>query len=101
MQTRLSQLFALIDSYCAARGISEGRLSTLVFGSGNRIKMLRNGGDMGSRTIENTFVWFSANWPENAEWPSCVERPAVCASGVPAVTPDGDLPSVSSAQHLD
>jgi hypothetical protein len=72
----INALFAVIETFAAARGISEARISTLVFRDGKRIDAIRRGADVGSRTLMRAMKWFSANWPEGAVWPADVPRPS-------------------------
>ncbi|WP_133122977.1 hypothetical protein [Methylobacterium frigidaeris] len=68
-------------------------MSTLVYGSGDRLRRLREGKDMLSANIEDGLQWFSDRWPEGAVWPSEVPRPAprpptpVPSSAAPAAGP--------------
>ncbi|KFG68678.1 hypothetical protein JH26_14475 [Microvirga sp. BSC39] len=72
----VDHLLTLFDPFCEARRISAARLSTLLFNDGKRILLLKNGGDIGSRRLQEAFQWLSDHWPEGAEWPSDVPRPA-------------------------
>lgn len=72
----LTQLLALIDAFCAARGISEARASTLIFNGGARVAQLRGGADIGIRRAEKAKRWISENWPDDVEWPADIDRPS-------------------------
>jgi hypothetical protein len=72
----ITQLFRLVDEYRRVRGVSDARVSTLVFNDGQRIEQLRAGSDIGSRRLDRALLWFSENWPADAEWPADVPRPA-------------------------
>lgn len=76
MANQIDQLLTVIDAYCAARGVSEARASTLIFNGGGRIRQLREGRDIGVLTASAAMRWLSANWPEGADWPAGVARPA-------------------------
>lgn len=66
-----------VDAYCAARGISEARASTLILNGGARIASIRSGSsDIGARRLVEAMHWLSDHWPEGAEWPNGVPRPA-------------------------
>lgn len=83
MSSRMNAIdafLAVASKFAEARGLSEWRVSTLVFGEGTRLKHLREGGDMGARRVARGLVWLSANWPDGADWPSDVPRP-VAAMG--------------------
>lgn len=73
--TNIDHLIRLVDAYCAATGRSEARLSDLIFNRGNRIKDIRAGSDLGTRTLEGALQWLSDNWPPDAKWPAAVPRP--------------------------
>lgn len=87
----IHSVLTLVDAYRSARGLSDARVSTLVFNDGGKVKSLRGGRDIGVRRAEQAIEWFAQNWPANAEWPLGVRRP-------PA--PSASLPEVASAQHL-
>ncbi len=57
-----SNLLALADSYCAARGISRARLATLVVNDGKFFERVGRGGDFTIRTYER-FVRYFADHP--------------------------------------
>lgn len=99
MNPTLDKFFAVLEAYMDARRLSESRVSTLVFGAGHRILLVRKGGDIGARKVDAALRWFSANWPDGAEWPAGVERPMLVSGEVPSVDAE-DLPSVASTQHL-
>ncbi|MGX9981157.1 hypothetical protein [Methylobacterium fujisawaense] len=68
-------LLTVVDAYREARGLSDSRVSTLLFNDGKRLRLVRNGGDVGSRHLAAAFRWLSENWPEAAVWPVDVPRP--------------------------
>lgn len=76
MNSDLDRLIAVFDAYCAAVDLAPATVSARLLGRGGRIAELRDGGDMGARTIRALLVKFSANWPDGAEWPADVPRPA-------------------------
>lgn len=71
----VDHLLTLVSPFCAARRISEARLSTLLFNDGKRVALLRAGGDISSRKLVEAFQWFSDHWPDGADWPPSVPRP--------------------------
>jgi hypothetical protein len=85
---QIAVLFALFDAYRSATGLSEARVSTLVLGGGKRSAQIRLGSDIGVRRLKGAFSWFADNWPEGADWPHEVPRPAA---------PEADL--AGSAAH--
>lgn len=73
--THLDALFLLVESYRASQNIAEATLSTRLFSDGKRLGAIRAGSDVGVRRLDAAINWFSANWPEGAEWPAAVPRP--------------------------
>lgn len=73
-------------AYSGAVGLSESRVSTLVFRAGHRIPNLRKGSDAKSGTLEAGLQWFSDNWPEGVPWPCDVLRPAPTPSAPTALS---------------
>lgn len=71
----ITRLLSLIDAFCAARGVSEARASTLIFNGGARVAQIRGGADIGVRRTQAAMLWISENWPEGAAWPSDLPRP--------------------------
>jgi hypothetical protein len=73
--SQIDSMFAVAAAFGEARQIGEARISTIVFNDGRRLKRVREGADIGARSIERALQWFSDHWPEGAEWPSDVPRP--------------------------
>jgi hypothetical protein len=73
--TLTDRLLLVTDTYCAAIGRSRSRISTIVFGGGDRIDGIAQGKDLNTRSYEKAMTWFAANWPEGVDWPEGVERP--------------------------
>lgn len=69
-------LLDVADVYCAAVQRSRARVSTLVFGSGDRLDGIAGGKDLTTRSFERALQWFSDHWPEGTDWPEQVDRPA-------------------------
>jgi len=82
--TLVEEIITVSKAYGTARGISLGRVSMLAFGDGNLLKRLESGSDLTTRRLEGAMRWFSANWPENGEWPDDVPRPAPEPEGAAA-----------------
>lgn len=74
------QLLRVADVYCCLLGLTEARAGSMVFGSHRAFKRLRAGKDMLSGNVEDGLQWFSDQWPEGAEWPCDVPRPAPAPS---------------------
>jgi hypothetical protein len=68
-------LLAVAAAYCARTGLSRSRVSTLVFNHGQRLDLIDGGADLATRSYERAMLWFSANWPQDLEWPADVVRP--------------------------
>lgn len=75
MTSQIDQFFTLVESYAAATGLAEATISTRVLHDGKRIEMIRSGRDIGVRRIDEACRWFSAHWPEGADWPAGIPRP--------------------------
>lgn len=73
--TLVDQLLTLARVYSKARDLSQSRVSTLVFNDGKVFDRLSVGKDMTTGRFETAVRWFSANWPEGADWPDEIERP--------------------------
>lgn len=77
---RIEAFLQLVSAYGAAKGLSDSRISTLVFNHGDRIKKLREGADVRTRNLAKAIAWFDERWPADLEWPACVERPLKVAA---------------------
>jgi hypothetical protein len=77
MQIDVADLLRLIDEYCRASEAvqSDGGLSKRMFNDGKRIRRLRAGGEIGSRSLKRALQWLSDHWPGQAVWPDTMERP--------------------------
>jgi hypothetical protein len=71
-----SQLLTVADAYCAARGLSRARVSTIVFNAGLALDRIAAGKDLNTATWERAIGWFDENWPSTATWPREVSRPS-------------------------
>lgn len=74
-----SDIITLASRYIetCGRQVSIDRISTVVFGSGTKMRRMIAGtsevmADVGERAIQ----WFSDHWPDAAEWPADIPRPA-------------------------
>ncbi|MGV2980656.1 hypothetical protein ACERNI_10670 [Camelimonas sp. ID_303_24] len=77
-------LLGLIEAYCAAREISLGRASTLIFGDGTKVAKMLAGSDITTVRLEAAVQWLSDNWPADQPWPRGFARPARSPAGVAA-----------------
>lgn len=78
--TLTDQLLAVARAYCAARGLSMSRVSTLVFNDGKKLDLIDGGSDLATKNLERAMQWFSDRWPAGTEWPADVARPAPAES---------------------
>ena len=68
-------LLLLSESYSEMVGISEARISTLIFNHGARIKRIREGAGLTVASAEKAVKWFSDHWPATLDWPTDIPRP--------------------------
>jgi hypothetical protein len=73
--TLKEQLLITTDAYCSAKGMSQARLSTILFSGGARLQQIRDGSDVATGRFESVMQWLSNNWPEGAIWPEGIKRP--------------------------
>jgi hypothetical protein len=71
---RIDHFFVLVERFGAATGLAEATISTRLFNDGDRIRMLRSGGDLGARKLAKAWEWLSDNWPTDAKWPAEIPR---------------------------
>jgi hypothetical protein len=71
-----SQLLTVADAYCAAKGLSRARVSTIVFNAGLALDRIASGKDLNTATWERAIAWFDQNWPDHTAWPREVSRPS-------------------------
>ena len=71
----VDSLLAVSNAYCKAVGLSDARVSTFVFNAGSKIKFLKSGTDLSTGHYIRALQWFSDRWPEDAKWPSRVDKP--------------------------
>lgn len=70
------QIVLVADHYAVATGVGRKRVSTVVLNRGSKLDDIASGGDLATGTFERAMRWFSANWPEGADWPAEIPRPA-------------------------
>jgi hypothetical protein len=74
--TLKEQLLLVGDTYAKATQLSRARVSTIVLNRGSTLGLINEGrADVTTATFEKAMLWFSANWPESANWPHEVPRP--------------------------
>jgi len=77
MSNPISQLIEISNLYCAATARTRSAVSKRVFNDGKVIDKLHAGGDLTTSRHQMALRWFSANWPENVQWPSDIDRPQI------------------------
>ncbi|WP_299347733.1 hypothetical protein [uncultured Maritalea sp.] len=68
-------LLTIANRYCAAKQLSRGRVSTIVFNSGMTLDRIDEGKNFTNKSYETALTYFSDNWPEGVEWPENIVRP--------------------------
>lgn len=82
-----SDMLALVEAYCAATGLSETRVASLVGGTGIFFRRIRRGGDCSATKYQGALRWFAQRWPEAAEWPNGILRPEAQGAARPPGVP--------------
>ena len=70
-----SELLLLARAYAKAEKVGFTTISSRVFNDGKKLDAIASGGDLYTSRLKRAIYWFSANWPEEAEWPTNVPRP--------------------------
>lgn len=79
--TLLEHIKLLAQAYAKAKGIGIGRVSSLVFGDGNKLVLIcQDRADLTTKRYEKAMVWFAENWRkgvwlDDVQWPSGVPKP--------------------------
>ena len=76
----IAALLALCSEYGRAAGVEPSTVSWRVFGDTKKLQALAGSADIQVRRCERAVQWLSDHWPEGAEWPDDVERPARVAA---------------------
>lgn len=72
----LENLHALAAAYGEHVGRAPSTVSYLATGSGDVLPRWKAGRSCPTvQRLDETLIWFSANWPEDLEWPDDVPRP--------------------------
>lgn len=71
-----ADLLAIAHAYAVGADVSLTTVSSRVFDDGKKLAAIEAGGDIYSGRLNRALLWFSDNWPDGAEWPSDVPRPA-------------------------
>jgi hypothetical protein len=73
--TMREQIVLVADHYATLMGIGRKRVSTIVLSRGSKLDDIAQGGDLTTQIYERAMLFFSRNWPADAEWPEGVDRP--------------------------
>lgn len=76
----IQHLLTVADVYREALGIEDKTVSSRVFDDSKKLTALRSGSDLTVSRFNDALRWFSANWPDDAEWPTSVSRPITVAA---------------------
>lgn len=71
-----TDLLAIVDAFAVATGTSDTTISSRVFSDSKKLDAMRRGASITLRRANEALKWFSDNWPESADWPANVNRPA-------------------------
>lgn len=71
-----SHLLALVEAFAASRDIGVTTAWRLAINDPAFHERLRSEKTITLRTYDRALNWFSDNWPDGAEWPADVPRPA-------------------------
>lgn len=72
----IDQILQVAKAYSRATDAGLTTVSWRVFGDAKKLRAMESGADIQVRRFERAMSWFSENWPEGAEWPADVVRPA-------------------------
>ena len=79
----IDHLLVAARAYGQAEGLDLTTVSWRLFQDSKKLGALVDGADIQTRRLERAMAWLSGNWPEGAEWPPAVPRPAI-SSGAAA-----------------
>lgn len=72
----VTNMIRLIDRYAHAKCLSVHTVGRYAGGSGDFYSRLSEGHDITTRRAARVAQWLSDHWPDGAEWPSDIPRPA-------------------------
>lgn len=75
---------SVVDAYSAATGVPDKTVSKRVFGDSGKIPAMRAGAGITLERHANALRWLSDHWPDGAEWPPSLSRPAPTPSDAAA-----------------
>lgn len=72
----IEHLIKVADEYGRAANVEDKTVSSRVFQDSKKLGAIRAGSDITVGRYNGALGWFSANWPDGADWPHDVPRPA-------------------------
>ena len=78
--TLRDQLIRVATVFMASSGLDARQVSRIGFQDGKTLPRVLSGGDVTTGTFERALVKFAMRWPQAAEWPNDVPRPATEAA---------------------
>ncbi len=83
LMTITDQLRLVVQAYVDRSGLPLSRLSHRVFAESKLLPLFMDGrASMTLTRADQGLAWFSLNWPEDADWPEGVPRPAATSTDV-------------------
>lgn len=83
--TGIDQLLAIARKYAELERVELSTVSSRAFDDGKKLIALESGADIQVRRLERAMQWFSDNWPDSADWPTGIFRPAAAIKTVERV----------------
>ncbi|CAM5419165.1 hypothetical protein ATER59S_02366 [Aquamicrobium terrae] len=72
-----THLLILSTRFAEVRRLEESTVGRLAALDGRFFSRIREGKTFTAKKYDEVVAWFSAHWPEDAEWPANVARPVV------------------------
>lgn len=70
------EIIELAEAFASHCGLKLSTVSTYAAKDGKWLDGLKGGASCTLRKAEVVVRWFSANWPDDLEWPNSVPRPS-------------------------
>jgi hypothetical protein len=70
------QIVAVADRYAELSEIGRKRVSFILLNRGSKLDHIAGGADLNTATFERSMQWLSDHWPDGADWPDGIVRPA-------------------------
>lgn len=78
-------LLAVASEYGARAGLKPTAIALAAAKDRSFFAAIDAGRSITLRKLEEVLQWFSDNWPEDAQWPSSIERPVATPAAEQAV----------------